>query len=252
MDLEAHVFQRSFVGGEGDPLGGQRLLTSSDEMLLELEPSSELQEVEPQLVEFDSVSHPALKLVELVLLFLEKGHLETADLSAHVEVHVSGVNQVDAALGHLLEENGPLVEQKQLARRNLVVLVQVVNAEHSLARILVGGQRLGQHPGLHLHEPSSFGLGEQPLFGPVVGPDGPLVLLLLVGVAVVDVIGDGGGVQMVLNKLEPLLILQVAILSLAEDIHKVDALHQHKKLLEVQASELQISFKFRENGVQNR
>jgi len=43
------------------------------------------------------------------------------------------------------------------------------------------------------------------LLGPVVGPDGLLVLLLLVHVAVVDVVGDGGRVELVLDELEPFL-----------------------------------------------
>ena len=47
------------------------MLAGLDEVLFELEPGAELQEVEAQLLEFDSAAHPALQLVELVLFLLE-------------------------------------------------------------------------------------------------------------------------------------------------------------------------------------
>ena len=68
------------------------MLAVGDEVLFVLEPGSELQEVEAQLVEFDSVSHPSLQLVELVLFLFEKSHFERAHLGGGVEVHVSGVD----------------------------------------------------------------------------------------------------------------------------------------------------------------
>lgn len=128
-------------------------------MLFVLEPGSELQEIESQFVEFNSVSHPSLQLVELVLFLLEQGHLEGPHLGSGVEVHVSGVDQVDAAFGHVLEENGPFVEQEKLAGRDLVVLVQVVDAEDRVSGVLVSGQRFGLGVGFQFHESSSSGLG---------------------------------------------------------------------------------------------
>ena len=92
-------------------------------MLFELKPGAELQDVETELLEFNSASHPSLELVKLVLLFLEKSDFELADLCGDVEVQVSGVNQMDVALYHGLKEGGVLMEQEEFTSRNLTILV---------------------------------------------------------------------------------------------------------------------------------
>ena len=47
------------------------------------------------------------------------------------------------------------------------------------------------------------------------------------------------------------VLLEVPVLSLAEDVHEVDGLHKDEELLEVQSGEFKIGFEFAEDLVQN-
>jgi len=58
-------------------------------MLFELEPSSELNKVQSEFIEFNSASHPSLKFIQLVLFFLKKCNFKLSNLSGDIEIKIS-------------------------------------------------------------------------------------------------------------------------------------------------------------------
>jgi len=89
VNFESHIFKRSSITGEWSSFGSQTLLTTLNEMLFELEPSSKLNEVQSKFVEFNSTSHPSLKFIQLVLFFLEKSDFKLSYLSGYIKIKIS-------------------------------------------------------------------------------------------------------------------------------------------------------------------
>jgi len=106
VNLKSTILKRSLIRWEWDSFRAKTLLAGFYNMLFELEPSSELQEVKTQLIEFYTTSHPALKIIELGLFLLENGDFVLSDLGCCIEIKISGINKMYISFHQVLENSG--------------------------------------------------------------------------------------------------------------------------------------------------
>jgi len=85
----------------------------------------------------------------------------------------------------------------------------------------------------------------------MISSDWFLVLLFLVYITIVNIISDCGGVELVIHKFEPFILLKVPVFSLSENVNEINTLHKDKELFEIQTSEFHVGFEFAEHGIQD-